>query len=144
MVKLNLLLVIVSSIIMIFTSLWHSDAIRWYRFGQTSVQAMACCLSAPNHYLNQCWLIIIVILWYLLQGSYTGNHQSLKYVLKSRKQNYHHISQLNTFTCFGIWMTKQGIYHWQWVRYRNVWVMLGYYQSEYFVNYFMYVFSKLI
>ena len=38
-------------------SLWPSDAIWRHRFGSTLVQVMACCLTAPSHYLNQCWLI---------------------------------------------------------------------------------------
>ena len=28
------------------------------RFGSTLAQVMACCLMAPSHYLNQCWLVI--------------------------------------------------------------------------------------
>ena len=28
------------------------------RFGSTLAQVMACCLTAPSHYLKQCWLII--------------------------------------------------------------------------------------
>ena len=35
-------------------SSWASDAIRWHRSGSTLVQAMACCPSAPSHYLAQC------------------------------------------------------------------------------------------
>ena len=27
-------------------------------------QVMACCLMAPSHYLNQCWLLINKVLWY--------------------------------------------------------------------------------
>ena len=30
----------------------------------TLVQVMACCLKAPSHYLNQCWLIINGFLWH--------------------------------------------------------------------------------
>ena len=42
-------------------SLGPSDAIwRW----STLVQVMACCLTAPSHYLNQCWLIISKVLWH--------------------------------------------------------------------------------
>ena len=29
---------------------------RWHRPGSTLAQVMACCLTAPRHYLNQCWL----------------------------------------------------------------------------------------
>ena len=39
-------------------SLWSRDAIWHLRTGSTLDQVMACCLTAPNHYLNQCWLII--------------------------------------------------------------------------------------
>ena len=40
-----------------FNSLWPSYAIWWHRSGATLAQAMACSLTAPSHYLNQCWLI---------------------------------------------------------------------------------------
>ena len=39
-------------------SLGPSDAIWRWRSWSTLVQVMACCLTAPSHYLNQCWLII--------------------------------------------------------------------------------------
>ena len=39
-------------------SLWPSDAIWRHRSGSTLAQVMACCLTAPSHYLNQYWLII--------------------------------------------------------------------------------------
>ena len=39
-------------------SLWPTDAIWRHRSGSTLAQVMACCLTAPSHYLNQCWLII--------------------------------------------------------------------------------------
>ena len=42
----------------ILNSLWPSDAIWWQISGSTLAQVMACCLTAPSHYLNQCWLII--------------------------------------------------------------------------------------
>ena len=35
-----------------------NDAIWRHRSGSTLAQVMACCLKAPSHYLNQCWLII--------------------------------------------------------------------------------------
>ena len=40
-----------------FNSSWPSDAIWCHRTWSTWVQVMACCLTAPSHYLNQCWLI---------------------------------------------------------------------------------------
>ena len=41
-----------------FNSLRLSDVIWWQRSGSTLAQVMACGLTAPSHYLNQCWLII--------------------------------------------------------------------------------------
>ena len=46
------------SIHCLFNSLWASDAIWRHRSESTLAQVMACCLTAPSHYLNQCWLII--------------------------------------------------------------------------------------
>ena len=37
-------------------SLRPSDAIWRHTSGSTLAQVMACCLTAPSHYLNQCWL----------------------------------------------------------------------------------------
>ena len=42
-------------------SSWPSDGIWWHRSGSTLAQVMACCLTAPNHYLDQYWLIISVV-----------------------------------------------------------------------------------
>ena len=45
-------------------SLWLSEAIRRHRSGSTLTQIMACCLTAPSHYLYQCWFITKCILWH--------------------------------------------------------------------------------
>ena len=42
-----------------FYQLWPSDAIWRQRSGTTLPQLMACCLTAPSHYINQCWLITV-------------------------------------------------------------------------------------
>ena len=39
-------------------SLWPSDAIWRHMSVSTLAEVMACCLMAPSHYLNQCWLFI--------------------------------------------------------------------------------------
>ena len=31
--------------------------------GQTLAQVLACCLTAPSHYLNQCWLLLTYRQW---------------------------------------------------------------------------------
>ena len=41
----------------LLNSLGPRDAIRRCRSGPTLGQVMACCLTAPSHYLTQCWLI---------------------------------------------------------------------------------------
>ena len=51
-----------------FNSLWPSDTICWDRIASTVAQIMACCLMAPSHYLNQCWLIISEVLWHASEG----------------------------------------------------------------------------
>ena len=43
------------------------DAMWRQRFLSTLVQVMACCLTAPSHYMNQCWLIIGEVLWHCVQ-----------------------------------------------------------------------------
>ena len=47
-----------------FNSLWPRDAIWRQRSWSTLAQVMACCLTAPSHYLNQCWLIISEVQWH--------------------------------------------------------------------------------
>ena len=50
--------------------LWPREAIWRQISGSTLVQVMACCLRAPSHYLNQCWLIISKVLWHSSEGNF--------------------------------------------------------------------------
>ena len=43
---------------MLINSLWHSDAIKRQGTQWILLQVMACCPTAPSHYLNHCWLLI--------------------------------------------------------------------------------------
>ena len=52
-------------------SLWPSDAIQRYKYLPTMAQVMACCLTAPSHYLNQYWLLIDRVQWHSPEGSNT-------------------------------------------------------------------------
>ena len=52
----------------VFNSLWPGDAIWRHGTMSTLAQVMACCLTAPSHYLNQCWLIIGEVPWHSSQG----------------------------------------------------------------------------
>ena len=63
---------------------------RW-RYSSTLVQVMAWCLTAPSHYLNQCWLTIKDILWHSLQVN------NVQWNVKENnpvKENHSHIWRL--------------------------------------------------
>ena len=76
-------------------SLWPSDAIRWHRSESTMAQVMACCLTAPSHYLNQCWLLLIEVLQHLPQRNFTVSAQAT--ILWHKFANYT-INQLRTIS----------------------------------------------
>ena len=54
----------------LINSLGPNNAIWWQRSGSTFAQVMACCLTAPSHYLNQCWLIKSKVLWHSSKGNF--------------------------------------------------------------------------
>ena len=45
----------------------------WLRSGSKLAQVMACYLTAPNHYLNQCWLTIKGVLWHWPESNFSRN-----------------------------------------------------------------------
>ena len=48
----------------LLNALWPSYDLWRQRSGSTLAQVMACCLTAPSHYLNQCWRIINEVQWH--------------------------------------------------------------------------------
>ena len=54
-------------------SLWSSDVLWLHRSGSILPQVMACCLTAPSHYLNQYWLTISEVFWHLQEDIFTRN-----------------------------------------------------------------------
>ena len=76
-------------------TLGPTDAIWRHKAWLTWVQVMACCLTAPSHYLNPHWLIISEFLCHLPEGSSTGNVQYLYliWVWISLTENYSCISK---------------------------------------------------
>ena len=73
-----------------YTCMWcHSSTLKcsrftetemlfwWQRSGSTLAQVMACCLTAPSHYLNQCWLIISKVQWHSSEGSFTRDTSAI-------------------------------------------------------------------
>ena len=71
-------------------SLGPSDDIWRQRSGSTLAQVMACCLTAPSHYLNQCWLISNVE-WHSSEGSSQEIPQSsiTEIIWKIKDQKFH-------------------------------------------------------
>ena len=62
-----------------FNSLWPSDSIWRQRSGSTLAQVMAGCLTAPSHYLNQCWLIISKVEWHSSKGKFTRDTSAINH-----------------------------------------------------------------
>ena len=60
-----------------FNSLGPSDAIWRHRSGFTLAQVMVCCLTSPNHHLNQYWLISKGVLWHSPQCYFKINTHNL-------------------------------------------------------------------
>ena len=56
-------------------SLWPSTCTTIWRDKSCSTldQVMACCLTAPSHYLHQCWFIISEVFQHSPEGNFTGN-----------------------------------------------------------------------
>ena len=59
--RMVVLITTCSSIYILVNSWWPSDSIWWQRSGPTLAQVMVCCLKAPSHCLNQCWLVRNVV-----------------------------------------------------------------------------------
>ena len=60
-----------------FNSLWPSDAIWWHRTESTLALAMACCLTAPSHYLHQKQLIICMVQLHSYEGNFTSHTSTI-------------------------------------------------------------------
>ena len=60
-------------------ALWPSDAIWRYGSRSTLVQVMACCLTAPSHYLIQYWLITIKVQWCSSEGNFTWDIKAISH-----------------------------------------------------------------
>ena len=101
-----------------FNSLWSSCTIWQHWSLSTLAQVMTCCLMAPNHYLNQCWLLISEVMWYQHGSNFTVNTQyTILYELK--KYIFEIIAtsprwgwvNLHAYECGLIWCTMQ-TYRW--------------------------------
>ena len=78
--------------------IWHN------RTWSTLVLVMACCLMAPSHYLNQCWLIISKVFWHSPEGSLIGYSQkNLMWENYSNELNQIHQSITNEMVLLMQW-----------------------------------------
>ena len=59
------------------------------RSGSTLTQVMACCLTTPSHYLNQCWLII--------KQSFTWHSHESHFTRSAHELNLQHVFRDHTF-----------------------------------------------
>ena len=59
----------------VFNPLWNIDAISCSITWSTLVQVMVYCLTASNHYMNQCWLIVRDVLRHWFEDNFGGNAQ---------------------------------------------------------------------
>ena len=50
---------------------WPTQGIRRHNTLSNLVQVMPCCLTGPDHYLNQCWLIIRDDFWHSRESNFT-------------------------------------------------------------------------
>ena len=56
-----------------------SDAMWRHRSGSTLAQVMACCLTTPSHYLNQCWVIISKVQWHPSESNFTRDTSAISH-----------------------------------------------------------------
>ena len=54
--------------------------------GQHWLKIMACCLTAPSHYLNQCWITINMVQWHSYKGSFPRDTSVIDY--ENQLENY--------------------------------------------------------
>ena len=73
---LQVCLIITLFLLRTCSSFQLSDVIWWHRSGTTLAQVMACCLTAPSLYLNQCWLIFSKVQWHSSKSNFTKRYPS--------------------------------------------------------------------
>ena len=60
-------------------SLWPSDIIWRHKSGSTLAHVMACCLTAPSHYLNQCRLTISKVQWHPSESNFIRDTSAIRH-----------------------------------------------------------------
>ena len=62
--------------------IFHQLIVAYWRH----TQVMAWCLTAPSHYLNQCWLLISEVLWHSSENKSTARAQAI--ILHNELKSY--------------------------------------------------------
>ena len=91
-----------ASIYNIYIHLIHCGLVKRNRSGSTLAQAMACCLTAPSHYLNQSWFIINGVLWHSHESIFTGNTHDMNLSDEFNKSDikcWNTLGFLDQYTC---------------------------------------------
>ena len=83
-------------------SLEPSNVIRRWRFCSTMVQVMACSLTAPSHYLNQCYLYISKALWHSSEDIIIRRFEDTNQL--SKVENY--IFEITLRSSWGQWVNS--------------------------------------
>ena len=81
---------------------YGSDVVWRHRSGSTLAQEMTCCLTAPSHYLNQCWLFTniseVLYMWNSPENNFSASARATTLenefkIMISTVWNYCHITQ---------------------------------------------------
>ena len=84
-------------------SLWPIATIWLYKSGSSLAQVMACCLTAPSHYPNQCWLFIIEVLWNSSESNFIVVTQTT--IMYNKFENY--AFEIIATSPWGQWVNSQ-------------------------------------
>ena len=105
-------------------SLWPTDAIFRHRSMSTLAQIMVCRLTAPNHYLNQYWLIINGVLWHSPKINFQGSAHCVNFYNEfekciCKKKNIPHFPRANELKTTNTTkrMTTESVHIWWDLRY---------------------------
>ena len=64
------------------------DATWQHRPGSTLAQIMACCLTSPSHYLNQCWLFVKGFVWHSAESNFIQHAHALNSLRPRQNRRY--------------------------------------------------------
>ena len=93
---------------LVLNSLWPGDAIWRHGTGSILAQVMACCLTAPIHYLSWCWLIIHhrVLSWENLNIPISKTR--LKIAFSKLHQDLPGANELSVWSVVNLWKSLLG------------------------------------